>query len=57
MACYNMEVFRKLNSNDPSVLEHMSSELVESTSVHAITDVNTYTKTLGLEWNTTTDTF
>ena len=42
--------------NNNKVLEHIPHELLESINVHAISDVNTYTKTLGLEYNTVTDT-
>ena len=42
--------------NNNKVLEHIPHELLESSNVHAISDVNTYTKTLGLEYNTVTDT-
>ena len=42
--------------NNNKVLEHIPHELLESSNVHAISDVNTYTKTFGLEYNTVTDT-
>lgn len=50
-------LLRKWNSNNSQVLQSISFDLLESKEVHAISDVNTCTKTLGLEWNTITDTF
>ena len=50
-------LLRKWNSNDPAILQHISSELKDSQTMHTITDVETYTKTLGIEWNTTSDHF
>ena len=50
-------LLRNWNWNNNQVLEHIPHELLESSNVHAISDVNAYTKTLGLEWNTVTDTF
>ena len=50
-------LLRKWNSSDDQVLQHIPPNLLESTNVHAISDINTYTKTLGLERNTVTDTF
>ena len=39
------------------MIDHISPELLENANVHSISDINTYTKTLGLQWNTMTDTF
>ena len=39
------------------MIDHISPELLENANIHSISDTNTYTKTLGLEWNTVTDTF
>ena len=50
-------ILRKWNSNDSQVIDHISPELLENANIHSISDTNTYTKTLGLEWNTVTDTF
>ena len=50
-------LLRKWNSNDPAILQHISSELKDSQTMHTITDIETYTKTLGIEWNTTSDHF
>ena len=49
-------LLRKWNSNNNQVLDYIPRELLESGNVHAISDVEC-TKTLGLEWNTVTDTF
>ena len=50
-------LLRKWNSSEPSVLESIPQELQDSKEVHPISDTSNYTKTLGLEWNTSTDTF
>ena len=51
-------MLRKWNSSEPLVLQSISPELLESKEVHSISGLEKdYTKTLGLEWNTTTDTF
>lgn len=42
-------LFRKWNSSDPSVLEHVPSELKESHFSQAIPEPTGYTKTLGIE--------
>ena len=47
----------KWNSNDPAVLQHVAPELKDSRTKHTITDVETYTKTLGIEWNSNSDHF
>ena len=49
-------LLRKWNSNDPSVLQSIL-ELRDSHEVQTISECNEYTKTLGLEWNTSTDQF
>ena len=41
-------LLRKWNSNDPAVLQHMAPELKDSQTKYTITDVETYTKTLGI---------
>ena len=53
----NLFLLRKWNSNDPAVLQHTPPELKDSQTMHTITDVETYTKTLGIEWNTNLDHF
>ena len=50
-------LLRKWSSNDPSVLCHLSQELLERQETHPISDATSYTKTLGLEWNTALDQF
>ena len=50
-------VLRKWNSSDPTVLQAIPPDLRDSKEVLPICDSNGCTKTLGLEWNTTTDTF
>ena len=45
------------NSNESTVLQHISPDLLESNSTHVISDPEEYTKTLGLEWNTSMDHF
>ena len=51
-------MLRKWNSSEPLVLQAIFPELRESKEVHSIsTSEQDYTKTLGLEWNTTSDTF
>ena len=47
-------LLRKCNSNQPAVLQHISSELKEIYSTQALPGPDDYTKTLGIEWNTTT---
>lgn len=50
-------LLRKWNSNNNQVLEHIPHELLENDNVRAISNAFAYTKTLGLKWNTVTDTF
>ena len=50
-------LLRKWNSNQPAVLQHISSELKEIYSTQALPGPDDYTKTLGIKWNTTTDHF
>ena len=47
----------KMNSSEPQVLHHISPEILDSKSVHSITDGGEYTKTLGIESNYSTDHF
>jgi hypothetical protein len=49
---------QKWNSNDSTVIQSISPEIRDTRDVHNISDLeSTYTKTLGLEWNTKTDQF
>ena len=51
-------MLRKWNSSEPRVLQTISPELRESREVRSISDSGyDYAKTLGLEWNTNTDSF
>ena len=51
-------IHKKWNSSEPLVLQAILPELLESKEVHSISGLEKdYTKTLGLEWNTATDTF
>ena len=50
-------LLRKWNSNHHAVLQHLPSELKDIHSTHALPSPDKYTKTLGIEWNTTTDQF
>lgn len=50
-------LLRKWNSSDPSVLERIPKELRDVRHVQTISEVNEYAKTLGIEWNTSTDEF
>ena len=50
-------LLRKWNSNDPIVLQHVAPDLKETQVTHAITEAETYTKTLGIEWNSNSDHF
>ena len=50
-------ILRKWNSSDPSVLEEIPEELRDPNCIQTISEVNEYTKTLGIEWNVSTDEF
>ena len=50
-------LLRKWNSNQPAVSQHISSELKDTHPTQALPSPDEYTKTLGIEWNTTTDHF
>ena len=50
-------LLRKWNSSDPAALQHIPPELKDSQTMHTITEVEVYTKTLGIEWNTNLDHF
>ena len=50
-------LLRKWNSSDPSVLEKIPQELRDTNRTQTISEVNEYTKTLGIDWNISTDGF
>ena len=50
-------LLRKWNSSDPAALQHIPPELKDSQTMHTVTEVEAYTKTLGIEWNTNLDHF
>ena len=50
-------LLRKWNSNQPAVSQHIPSELKDTHPTQALPSPDEYTKTLGIEWNTTTDHF
>ncbi len=50
-------LLRKWNSSDPSVLEHVPSQLKESHFSQLIPEPTGYSKTLGIEWNNKDDSF
>ena len=50
-------LLRKWNSSELEVLQHIDPELREQNSVLTISDPDEYSKTLGIEWNSTHDQF
>ena len=50
-------LLRKWNSNAPSVVEQIAPELRDSQNVLSIAESPSYTKTLGIEWNSKSDQF
>ena len=50
-------LLRKWNSSESSVLQHIPPDLLDSNSTYIVSDPEEYTKTLGLEWNTSMDHF
>ena len=50
-------LLRKWNSSEPTVLQHITSELRETQCTHLIPSPDEYTKTLGMEWNANMDHF
>ena len=50
-------LLRKWNSSELSVLHGIPPELREHKEVHPVSDASNHTKTLGLGWNASTDTF
>ena len=50
-------LLRKWNSSEPAVMASIASELKDAQSTLPISSPDNYTKTLGLEWNSTSDQF
>ena len=50
-------LLRKWNSNIASVIESLSSKLKDSQSILSITELQGYTKMLGVEWHSKLDHF
>ena len=50
-------LLHKWNSSIPSVLCHIPAEFRDSQCKHTVPDPSEYAKTLGIEWNATTDHF
>ena len=50
-------LLRKWNSNQPAVLQHLPQELRDGHSTQQLPNPDEYTKTLGLEWNMSSDHF
>ena len=50
-------LLRKWNTSNPSVLQHLPTELKTTQSSHVLPDIDDYTKTLGVEWNSIMDHF
>ena len=50
-------LLRKWNSSNPSVLERIPKELRDTRDIQTISEVNEYAKTLGIQWNISTDEF
>ena len=48
---------RKWNASDSSVLQHIAPKLRESQCTLSIFDLESYTKTLGIQWKSTSDHF
>ena len=50
-------LLRKWNTSEPSVLQHVKPDLRDSQCTLSISDPDSYTKTLGIEWNSSNDHF
>ena len=50
-------LLRKWNSSETAVLQHIPLELLDSQSLHTLPDPDEYTKTLGIQWNSSLDHF
>ena len=50
-------LLRKWNASEPSVLKHIDPDLWDARCTISISDPESYTKTLGIEWNSSNDHF
>ena len=50
-------MLRKWNASDPSVLQHIAPDLQDTQRTLSISDSENCTKTLGIEWSSTSDHF
>ena len=50
-------LLRKWNSSEPSVLQHIDPDLQDAQCTLPISNPKSYTKTQGIEWNSSTDRF
>lgn len=50
-------LLRKWNASEPSVLQHIDPDLQDAQQTISISDPESYTKTLGINWNSSTDHF
>ena len=50
-------ILRKWNASEPTGLQHLSPNLKDSQSIQLLQDTTEYTKTLGIEWNSSLDQF
>ena len=50
-------LLRKWNASEPSVLQHIDPDLRDARCAISISDPESYTKTLGIEWNSSNDHF
>ena len=50
-------LLRKWNSSETAVLENIDPKLRDVQHTHTIIDSEAYSKTLGVEWNSSTDEF
>ena len=50
-------LLQKWSSSNPNILKHLIPELLNTPSSHPIPDINEYTKTLGIQWNSVLDHF
>ena len=48
---------RKWNSNNSEILDHLPTDLKEKQPIQTIAEEDQYTKTLGIKWNSVSDTF
>ena len=50
-------LLRKWNSSDPQAIQHLSEDLKDTKLTHDLPMTETYTKTLGIQWNAQDDYF